>query len=672
MKNIICMLFSASIYAYSITAFSADGLIPPPPEIVPVAGSKVFGRVFLKSAWKNADITIKDRNGGTVGLTKTNDYGQYSMDIDSEVKPPFIVKAVSKSGDEVFGIGNEYSVNITPLSDWILSKWYDGKRKLSYAFNSLNDNNSLPDINDLQIAVGQIFTEINEYIGEVDYDVLSDVIDNDVENLLRSVIFEDDGSLIKLKYRNVLVGRFELKYLKESNSGSLIITGKNYGREIDGSSEDVKLSEKYSAPYFARIDQAVYLDKPSVTASRTPAHDWMNQDSKFIEDKLLAEIAIPGTHDSGTAGIGGDTGHTVAATQEKSIHEQLEDGIRYFDLRADEYSKKSCADGSDFYVFHGDGATRYLSYRFNDVLMGIKNFLDDQSHGKEIIIIDMQQISAGSSGSEAVFFRSVQEILGPYLMDNRIESYQWWRKPIREIWEYNQKNNVHGQVILLVGGGWFLPPRSGCSAAMNKDVWLSRDDFISGFWRGGRRDFGPILDDITSQLSMSTAIKQDRRELFTNYRKKLEEGKLNALNLAPQPSDLDYASWVFKAQFSNKTRDYLIKYSDFNVNYFANITGASNESSKNCWSAALGKIAMTATKNYYLNQYGWNPVNIVMVDAYSRSNFWSSVSYDSNKKYIFSKATGFVDFIRQINYAGFKPAIWEQRNLEEQELRQCL
>lgn len=665
MKRIYRIILLICLDVFSVCSFGETPQPPKPPEAVPVAGHVIVGRAFLKSAWKNAGITIKNQRGDTVGVTRTDEYGQYQIILDAKAEPPFIVRAVSANGAEAFGIGNEYIVNVTQLSNLILSKWYGNQRAFSDHFHSSDGNLQLPDVNDIQVGLGQFFSEINEYIGSTDYDVLSDVINKDVEKVLQSILIKKDGSVIRVRYRGNVVGQFDLNYTKLASSDSLVISGRNYGREIDGSSDSAKLTKRYNALFYAKIDASRVPSTPTVTSALSQAHDWMSQDSRVIQNKRLAEIAIPGTHDSGTAGIGGDTGHTLAATQQKSIPDQLEDGIRYFDLRADEYSGKSCADGSDFYVFHGDGALRYLSYRFNDVLRGIRNFLDDPSHSKEIIIIDMQQISAGNSGNEAVFFRSVQEMLQPYLMDNRIEGYQWWKNPIGKIWEYNKKNNARGQVILLTQGGWFNPPRSGCSAAMNKNVWLSRDDLLNGFWRGGRQDFSPILDDITAQLSFKNSGEQNRVELFNNYRKALDKGGLNVLNMAPQPSDGTYALWFYQAQFSSKTRDYLIHYSNNEVNYLANIT---TDGKNSCWSGALGKMGLLANSHYIADpSSGWNPVNVIMVDSYNLSNFWTSVEYDNG--FFFKKATGYVDFVRNLN--NIKNNYAALPELDEVNLMQC-
>jgi hypothetical protein len=655
------VMMLVTLNLFSITSWCTT----PPVPLPPVDGREILGRVFTKSPWRNAEVTIKDDSGAVIAKARTNAYGLYKIALAGDKKPPFIVRAVASNGSEAFGIGNEYVVNVTNLSTFILSKWYGGRRAVSDMFKSPDGSIDMPDVNDIQVALGQFFSEINEYIGVADYDVLSDPINKDVESILQSVLMDRNGASIKIKYHGYVVGRFDLAYERDDSAGSLIISGRNYGREIDGSSGNMKLTEKFNAPYHAKIDTARETSVPLVSVGVSSVHDWMSQDSLYIQDKRIAEIAIPGTHDSGTAGIGGDTGHTVAATQQKSIPDQLEDGIRYFDLRADEYSGKTCADGSDFYVYHGDGALRYLSYRFRDVLLGIKNFLDDPNHSKEIIIIDMQGISAGNSGSEAVFFRTVQELLSPYLMDNRIESYQWWRNPIRKIWEYNKSNNARGQVILLTQGGWFNPPRSGCSAAMNKNVWLSREDLLNGYWREHREDFIPILDDITAQLSFKSAEKQNRVELFNNYRKVLDKGGLNVLNMAPQPTDGTFALWFYQAQFSSATRDYLINYSNNKVNYLANI---STDGKNSCWSGSLGKVGLLANAHYLANpSSGWNPVNVIMVDSYNLSNFWTTVRYGNG--FIFQQATAYVDFVRNLNFDQKKYAVLPE--LDEVNLMQC-
>lgn len=63
--------------------------------------------------------------------------------------------------------------------------------------------------------------------------------------------------------------------------------------------------------------------------------------------KLVRDMLIPGTHDAATCGMGGDWNITLGMTQRKSLREQWDCGIRYYDLRA----RYRSSDGKDM-MFH--------------------------------------------------------------------------------------------------------------------------------------------------------------------------------------------------------------------------------------------------------------------------------------------------------------------------------
>lgn len=136
------------------------------------------------------------------------------------------------------------------------------------------------------------------------------------------------------------------------------------------------------------------------------AQSWMADLASTIGNRPLCQIALPGTHDSGTyditavstiapeqdlsqwvnavyaLGLSGLVAAEVIAgwskTQPVSIGQQLEAGIRYFDLRV-------VLSGSDYWVCHG-----MYSCKIDDVINDVKNFVDQ--HPKEIVILDFNHL----------------------------------------------------------------------------------------------------------------------------------------------------------------------------------------------------------------------------------------------------------------------------------------
>lgn len=107
-------------------------------------------------------------------------------------------------------------------------------------------------------------------------------------------------------------------------------------------------------------------------ASKVTAAEWM----KDLPDTLmLCRLSVPGTHDSGAT-----RGGAALQTQDTGISDQLEQGIRSFDIRLQE------KDGR-LGVFHS--AAFQSIYWEDDVLPAFISFL--QSHPSETLIVSLKQ-----------------------------------------------------------------------------------------------------------------------------------------------------------------------------------------------------------------------------------------------------------------------------------------
>lgn len=125
---------------------------------------------------------------------------------------------------------------------------------------------------------------------------------------------------------------------------------------------------------------------------------WMEAAYDQIKDKTLAQLCLPGTHDSGTyqlfdelapdaedvikelwnkARLGGATGvgdyiKSMAVTQTKSVYDQLQAGIRYIDLRV-------CYINGQFYTCHS-----LRGNPLSTLMQDVKRFLDENP--KEVVV----------------------------------------------------------------------------------------------------------------------------------------------------------------------------------------------------------------------------------------------------------------------------------------------
>jgi hypothetical protein len=123
--------------------------------------------------------------------------------------------------------------------------------------------------------------------------------------------------------------------------------------------------------------------------------DWMHEIYANHPEKALRQIIIPGTHDTGTDQMTPQSsaasalegimkiapkGAVVAwsKTQDRSMGQQLADGIRYFDMRVEN-------TGQGWMTYHG-----LLSNRLTDMLQELAYFLE--AHPREIVLLDFQSL----------------------------------------------------------------------------------------------------------------------------------------------------------------------------------------------------------------------------------------------------------------------------------------
>ena len=116
---------------------------------------------------------------------------------------------------------------------------------------------------------------------------------------------------------------------------------------------------------------------------------WM---ANIPDNTFLSQLSIPGTHDAGTGHgvnnyMGFISGSTYAVTQEKTLTEQWNSGIRAFDLRP-------AVDGSRLRIYHGIVSTNlYL----DDALSTLCGLLD--AHPTETCIVIIRHETEGDDNN---------------------------------------------------------------------------------------------------------------------------------------------------------------------------------------------------------------------------------------------------------------------------------
>lgn len=122
-------------------------------------------------------------------------------------------------------------------------------------------------------------------------------------------------------------------------------------------------------------------------------NDWMKD---IKDDAKLIDIAMPGSHDSGTINM-----PWVANTQSYSIKEQLMAGVRYLDIRVNKKSE------DNYVIFHDvvDGTD------FWPILTDIKEFI--LANPTETLLLDFQHFKGGAENDVRAFIKS-------YLYDDNL------------------------------------------------------------------------------------------------------------------------------------------------------------------------------------------------------------------------------------------------------------
>ena len=129
---------------------------------------------------------------------------------------------------------------------------------------------------------------------------------------------------------------------------------------------------------------------------------WM---ANIPDNTFLSQLSIPGTHDAGTGHgvnnyLGFISGSTYAVTQEKTLTEQWNSGIRAFDLRP-------AVDGSRLRIYHGVISTNLY---MDNALSTLCSLLD--SHPTETcIVIIRHEDDSESDSNKAKWPSMIKELL---------------------------------------------------------------------------------------------------------------------------------------------------------------------------------------------------------------------------------------------------------------------
>ncbi|MCU0351794.1 MAG: hypothetical protein MUF43_13355 [Flavobacterium sp.] len=206
--------------------------------------------------------------------------------------------------------------------------------------------------------------------------------------LYELVLQEDDGNLVL--YENQPNNRFPVFASNTQNSkveaavfqedGNFVLYENGADRKNPKwasstqniSANKLKLENSGAICLYDKNDKLVFV----INSQR-----WM---SALKDSQTLNDICMPGSHDAGMYSTSFfQLGQGLALTQSKNIREQLDFGIRYFDLRP-EYDPSKSGENR-FNVYHGPAAGPLIK----DILNDIKSFFEHPNGKKETVIIGL-------------------------------------------------------------------------------------------------------------------------------------------------------------------------------------------------------------------------------------------------------------------------------------------
>ena len=152
----------------------------------------------------------------------------------------------------------------------------------------------------------------------------------------------------------------------------------------------------------------------------------------------IAELILPGTHNSGMDKKSPNFNWLQETTQDVSPEQQIQQGIRALDLRVSFYESYPMPDPRRFQLFHGTSSGRNIG---NDILAPVLQFYRDVerdgSDAREIIILDFHEFKGFTPQAHQQLHEQVLETLGERLIPYALRSLT-----LDEFWTEHPRRNV--------------------------------------------------------------------------------------------------------------------------------------------------------------------------------------------------------------------------------------
>ena len=290
---------------------------------------------------------------------------------------------------------------------------------------------------------------------------------------------------------------------------------------------------------------------------------WMSE----LSDKVrLFDVLLPGTHDSMAWQIEDDPnkarqlGKWIAQggwrTQYQTIEEQLQNGIRYFDLRPRDY-------GNNTYPMH-HGGFFLNTYLVKDALQKIENFLDNNERETVIISLKPEEHAAIEPGSNYTsdllekkltgkkYFTTYKDFIAASLQDKSLElttkNPKGNGEPSKHKLDYNiPLGLLRGKILVIVRDGPLANAEKAKASYRDPNTAFTGFDAFTPHpdigW-GDKQEFRTVESNFSNDILLQDAYRlwpwQDKKlDVVKNFWIKANEKEnsdsmlwFNAVNLA--------------------------------------------------------------------------------------------------------------------------------------------
>ena len=200
------------------------------------------------------------------------------------------------------------------------------------------------------------------------------------QNLSKKKSLSDTTLLAESTLQNIVI-RENVVTIEDNALPSDIIVFSYSASSLDGWSEN--LLNQNEIYYQGAWEMQSGEPKVTLSASEFKTGIYTNWQSYIDDDVRFLDVVTPGSHDSGTNGLG-----DLYRTQNSGYYDQLSAGVRYFDVRVAEFQ------GTVRSVHANSGAPLTSSNAngvpFQDILNDINRFIEENP--SEVIILDFQHI----------------------------------------------------------------------------------------------------------------------------------------------------------------------------------------------------------------------------------------------------------------------------------------